>query len=239
MGCLHASCNSRESSKSQNSPHTKDMKRILQTISLGAFLIIAGCNGAQDTGTDGFGLDGDTLATDDRATTQQLAVAELEPTQGNEVRGTVTFTQEGNNVRVVAAVTGLQPDASHGFHVHEVGDCSAPDASSAGDHYNPHGSPHGGPDDSVDERHIGDMGNLEADDNGTAEYDRTIDGLTLSGSDSIVGKSVLVHAQEDDLESQPTGDAGARLACGVIQMEGAGTGMGTTTPQQTAPTPQP
>src|SRR5690625_3412820 len=83
------------------------------------------------------------------------------------------------------------------------------------------------------------MGNLEADDNGTAEYDRTIDGLTLSGADSIVGKSVLVHSQEDDLESQPTGDAGARLACGVIQMEGAGTGMGTTPPQQTAPTPQP
>ena len=209
------------------------MKRFLLTMSLGAFLVIAGCNGAQDTGTDGFGMNGDTLATDTPGTTtQQLAVAELSPTEGNETRGTVTFTQEGNSVRVVAAVTGLQPNESHGFHVHEVGDCSAPDATSAGDHFNPHGSPHGGPDDSVENRHIGDLGNLEADDNGSAEYDRTVDGLTLSGADSIVGKSVLVHAQEDDLESQPTGDAGARLACGVVQLEGAGTGMGTQGPAE-------
>lgn len=144
------------------------------------------------------------------------AVAELKPTEGSAVVGTVTFTSEDGGVRVVAVIEGLVPGL-HGFHVHEVGDCSAPDASSAGGHFNPHGAPHGGPEVPPGERHAGDLGNLQADASGTAQYERLDQLLSLSGPDSIVGKAVIVHAKADDLTTQPAGDAGSRLACGVIQ----------------------
>lgn len=144
------------------------------------------------------------------------ASAELKPTEGSAVVGTITFTSEDGGVRVVAVVEGLVPGL-HGFHVHEVGDCSAPDASSAGGHFNPHGAPHGGPEVPPGERHVGDLGNLEADANGVAKYERLDQLLALTGPDSIVGKAVIVHAKADDLGTQPAGDAGPRLACGVIQ----------------------
>lgn len=144
------------------------------------------------------------------------AAAELKPTEGSTAVGTVTFTAENGGVRVVAVVEGLTTGL-HGFHVHEVGDCSAPDASSAGGHFNPHGTPHGGPDAPPGERHAGDLGNLEADANGTARYERLAPLLSLAGADSILGKAVIVHAKADDLSTQPTGDSGPRLACGVIQ----------------------
>jgi superoxide dismutase, Cu-Zn family len=145
------------------------------------------------------------------------AVAQLAPTEGNEVRGTVSFTQEPGGIRVIADVSGLTPSAKHGFHIHEHGDCSAPDATSAGGHFNPKGKPHGGPDD--EERHVGDLGNLEADENGVARLEFVDRHLSFSGDASIIRRSVIVHAKEDDLKSQPTGDAGPRIACGVIQAE--------------------
>ena len=144
------------------------------------------------------------------------AVVELKPTEGSSVVGTVTFTAENDGLRVVAVIEGLTPGL-HGFHVHEHGDCSAPDASSAGGHFNPHGTPHGGPEAAPGERHAGDLGNLEADANGTARYERLAPLLSLAGADSILGKAVIVHAKADDLSTQPTGDSGPRLACGVIQ----------------------
>jgi len=144
----------------------------------------------------------------------KIATAMLHPTEGNNVQGTVTFTKAPNGVRIVAVVRNLEP-GKHGFHIHEHGDCSAHDASSAGGHFNPTGKKHGGPDNP--ERHVGDMGNLEADENGIAHYDRIDELMTLTGKDSIIGRSVVVHAGEDDLHTQPTGNSGARIACGVIQ----------------------
>jgi superoxide dismutase, Cu-Zn family len=143
------------------------------------------------------------------------AVAVLGPTAGNQARGVVTFTEDGDRVKVVADVEGLTPGADHGFHIHELGDCSAPDAASAGGHFNPTGHPHAGPMAMV--RHGGDLGNLKADAAGKAHLELTIDGVTVhDGPTCILGRGLIVHLREDDLKTQPTGNAGPRIACGVI-----------------------
>jgi Cu-Zn family superoxide dismutase len=147
--------------------------------------------------------------------TADRAVARLKPTEGNEVSGTVHFEQTGDGVRVSAVVTGLDPNSVHGFHIHEKGDCSAPDASSAGGHYSPKQHAHGLP--TAETRHAGDMGNLVVDGDGNVAFDRTFDTFSVQGAEApIVGRAVIVHAQQDD-GSQPTGNAGPRLACGVIE----------------------
>ncbi len=147
----------------------------------------------------------------------RMAVAELQPTEGHEARGTVTFTQVEEGIRVVVAMEGLgNGPQKRGFHIHEHGDCSAPDATSAGGHFNPGGMPHGAPDNT--ERHAGDFGNLTVDANGVSRSEFIDTHISFSGPNSIIGRAVIVHAQEDDLATQPTGDAGARVACGVIQM---------------------
>jgi Cu-Zn family superoxide dismutase len=138
---------------------------------------------------------------------------ELQPTQGSSVSGWISFEPMADHVHVKASVKGLSP-GKHGFHVHEKGDCSSGDGKSAGGHFNPANAPHAGPD--AERRHAGDLGNLEADQSGVASYDRMDLVLQLSGEDSILGRAVIVHAGEDDLTTQPTGAAGARLACGVI-----------------------
>ena len=142
------------------------------------------------------------------------AVATLEPTQGSQVRGTITFTTVSGGVRVVADITGLTP-GEHGFHVHDKGDCSAPDATSAGGHFNPAGTPHGAPD--AEKHHAGDLGNITAGSDGKAHLDQVFPFLSLSGPDSILGRGFIVHAGKDDMTTQPTGNAGARAACGVIK----------------------
>jgi superoxide dismutase, Cu-Zn family len=151
------------------------------------------------------------------ATAQALNVleAKIEPTQGNNVRGTVRFTaQADGSVQVVADLTGLTPNAQHAIHVHETGDCSAPDAMSAGGHYNPEAKPHGLP--PAEERHAGDLGNLTADAAGNAHYVITVNNISVSnGKNPVLGKAVIVHAKVDD-GGQPTGNAGARVGCGVI-----------------------
>jgi len=144
------------------------------------------------------------------------AVAELSPATNSGVKGTVTFTQQGNTTRVTATVTGLTP-GRHGFHIHEKGDCSAPDASSAGGHFNPHSMNHGGPEAAI--RHVGDFGNIEADDSGKASYSKSFSNLTFDGPASIIGRAVIIHANPDDLTTQPTGNAGGRVACGVINLK--------------------
>lgn len=141
------------------------------------------------------------------------AVAELGPASGSDVSGTVHFEKVADGVRVTADITGLTP-GKHGFHIHEKGDCSAPDATSAGGHFNPTGAKHGGPNDA--ERHVGDLGNVEADSTGVGHYDRVDHVIKLNGEYSVVGLAVIVHSGEDDLVSQPTGDAGSRVACGKI-----------------------
>jgi len=141
-------------------------------------------------------------------------VSVIHPTEGSDVNGVVRFIPYPDGVRVIAEVHGLDPNSAHGFHIHEFGDCTAPDATSAGGHFNPHDEPHAGPTD--DERHAGDMGNIITDENGSGDVDYVDTVISLTGSDSILGRGVVVHAGEDDLESQPVGDAGARLGCGVI-----------------------
>ena len=141
------------------------------------------------------------------------AVAILTPTQGNNVEGTVTFTQMSSGIKVEADIKGLS-QGKHGFHIHTFGDCSALDGKSAGGHYNPTGQPHAGPD--QNKRHIGDLGNIEADSSGKAQYERVDSHLTLNGPNTIIGRGVIVHDGADDLKSQPSGAAGPRIACGVI-----------------------
>ena len=131
----------------------------------------------------------------------------------NKVDGKVTFTQVDGGVEIAAELTGLKP-GKHGFHIHEFGDCSKMDGTCAGGHFNPDGKPHGGPDSA--ERHVGDFGNIEAGADGKATYKRVDKLITLSGAHSIIGRAIIVHEKEDDLKTQPSGDAGARIGCGVI-----------------------
>jgi Cu-Zn family superoxide dismutase len=141
------------------------------------------------------------------------AVAVLHATKGNNVTGTVYFSRTPKGIEIKADVMGLNP-GKHGFHIHEFGDCTAPDGTSAGGHFNPENQPHAGPDQA--KRHVGDLGNIEADNSGNAHYDRTDTQLMFDGRDSIIGRGVIVHAGVDDLVSQPSGNAGPRIACGVI-----------------------
>lgn len=144
------------------------------------------------------------------------ATAGLQPTKGSKVIGEVTFEQTGaGKVRVVANVARLAPNAEFGFHVHEAGDCSSDDGMSAKGHFNPTGKPHGHP--MSTERHAGDLPSLKADKSGRARLDVEVDVITVShGPTSVIGRGLIVHAQPDDYTTQPTGNAGARLACAVI-----------------------
>ena len=142
------------------------------------------------------------------------AVAVLHPTEGSKVTGFVSFEKVRGGIRVTATVEGLSPGL-HGFHVHEFGDCTSPDGNSAGGHFNPMGAQHGGP--TADGRHVGDLGNIDAGKgDGPVKYETVDKMLALEGPNSIIGRSVVVHAKADDLKTQPTGNSGARLACGVI-----------------------
>jgi Cu-Zn family superoxide dismutase len=140
------------------------------------------------------------------------AVAVLHPINGSEVSGTVYFTKEGNGVRVQAEISGLT-GGKHGFHIHQYGDCTAEDGTSAGGHFNPREKEHSGPD--AMNRHMGDMGNITAND-GAASLDYLDETIVL---EEIIGRGVIVHAGEDDLESQPSGAAGPRVSCGVIGIQ--------------------
>jgi Cu-Zn family superoxide dismutase len=142
------------------------------------------------------------------------ATAKLEPTKGNAAAGTVDFVQKGDKVAVTAKVTGLTP-GDHGFHIHEKGDCSSGDGMSAGGHFNPATKPHSRPTDA--NRHAGDMPMLKADASGAATLSVDLDIITIgSGAADVVGKAVIVHKDPDDYTTQPTGNSGARVACGVI-----------------------
>ena len=143
------------------------------------------------------------------------ATARLEPTRGNSTQGTVRFVQNGAAVRVSGEISGLKPGSEHGFHIHEKGDCSSGDGNSAGGHFNPTGTPHGrhgqGP------HHTGDLPSLRADGNGVATFNFESRSIAIgAGPTNIVGRGLIVHANPDDFVTQPTGNAGGRLACAVI-----------------------
>ena len=155
----------------------------------------------------------------DMATTPAAAAAAaavLTATEGSAVTGELRFEAVDGGVAITGQVNGLPPGGEHGFHVHETGDCSAPDATSAGGHFNPAGAAHGRV--GSDEHHVGDTDNIVADDTGVAAVDTRLEGATLGdGAPSdVLGRGVIVHADADDYATQPTGNAGARLACGVI-----------------------
>ena len=144
-----------------------------------------------------------------------VAVAKLEATKGNTTSGTITFTQAGDKVRVDANVSGLKPNAEHGFHVHEKGDCSSGDGMSTGGHFNPLGKGHGAHGDT--EHHAGDLPSLKSDAAGNAKFSVLVDDITVSPSaTSVVGRGMIVHRDPDDFKTQPTGNAGPRIACAVI-----------------------
>jgi len=144
------------------------------------------------------------------------ATAQLQPTKGNKTFGEATFEQVGNKVRVAVFVQGLKPGQEHGLHIHEAGDCSSGDGLSAKGHFNPFGKPHGHP--GGMERHAGDLPALKANKEGRANVQADLDIITVApGPASIIGRGLIVHADSDDYKTQPTGTAGARIACGVIQ----------------------
>lgn len=145
------------------------------------------------------------------------AVAVLEPTQGNSVSGTIKFAQEGNDVHITGDIKGLSPNSTHAFHIHEFGDETGTDGTAAGGHYNPEGYPHGSPMGEENMHHAGDLGNITADASGTAHVDETVNFISVAGmKNPIIGRSVVVHAGADDMKTQPTGAAGARIAVGTI-----------------------
>lgn len=149
--------------------------------------------------------------------TEATASATLEPRSGSKVRGVITFTQVGPDiVRVSGEVSG-HSKGPKGFHIHEKGDCSDPKGMSTGGHFNPGGHKHGGP--YEPERHAGDLGNINFNDQGVAKISFVVGGISVSSTqkDGIIGRSVIVHADRDDLKTDPTGNAGGRVACGVIR----------------------
>lgn len=145
------------------------------------------------------------------------ATAGLQPTKGSKAFGEATFEQVGDKVRVIVFVQGLKPDQEHGFHIHEAGDCSSGDGMSTKGHFNPHGKPHAHP--TAGERHAGDLPALKAGKDGRAKLDVMMDIITVGpGPASVVGRGLIIHADPDDYKTQPTGNSGARIACGVIKL---------------------
>lgn len=157
-------------------------------------------------------------AGDAAASTAQEAVANLASASGSRVSGRLSLMPMGGGVHLRGEVGGLSPGSSHGFHIHEKGDCSAADAGSAGGHFNPSAARHGRAGRGA--HHAGDADNLVADARGVAKVDVHIVGLTLGGgaATDIAGRAVVVHAMADDYTSQPAGNAGARVACGVVRI---------------------
>ena len=144
------------------------------------------------------------------------ATADLQPTKGSTVRGSVSFVQVGDKVRVSARVTGLRPNGEFGFHIHEAGDCSSGDGMSTKGHFNPYNKAHAHA--GTSERHAGDLPSLRSDASGNASVSADLDVITVTpGPASVVGRGLIVHVQPDDFKTQPTGNAGARSACAVIQ----------------------
>jgi len=143
------------------------------------------------------------------------ASAKLVPTKGNNTSGSVSFTQSGNKVLVIAEVYGLKPNAEHGFHIHDKGDCSSGDGMSAGGHFNPTAQAHGAH--HSEAHHAGDLPSLKADANGRAKLVFESTSITVgAGASNIIGRGLIVHRDPDDYTTQPTGNAGPRLACAVI-----------------------
>lgn len=176
----------------------------------------------QPTSAEVTGMEDPGPVTGARTAATSMARADLETASESGAGGTLAFAQSDGYLLITGDIIGLTPGV-HGLHVHEIGDCSAPDASSAGDHYAPRSSQHGAPTQTEDMHHAGDLGNIVADADGKAAVDAIDDSLTLSGPETIIGRAIVVHADPDDLVSQPAGNSGDRVACGVIEGGAAAT----------------
>ena len=192
-------------------------------------LLLAACSGGQPpASTDqppamaqtpaGPAAEHDTDEGHEHTGEEQVAIARLQPTAGNQVSGELMIRRLGDRLQVTGNVSGLKAGAEHGFHIHEKGDCSAPDGSSAGGHFNPGSSEHGSI--STAMHHGGDMPNITANAEGVATIDAPVSSNVNIGKGDgfdIIGRGLIVHADADDYKTQPTGNAGARLACAVIK----------------------
>lgn len=178
----------------------------------GVFLLLGACSSG-NTSNEAATTHNEMTNNDEPTTKISKAVCVMTPTEGNNVSGIVTFTQTDEGILIEADIEGLT-EGKHGFHVHELGDISKSDGTSTGGHFNPDGVDHARHDDAV--RHAGDFGNIIADENGKAHYEKIDTLISFSGENNIIGRGIIIHADEDDLVSQPTGNAGARVAHGVI-----------------------
>lgn len=182
------------------------MKRVLFGLAMGAAAaVVAGCGN----------MGASTPTSSAASVSATKATAALVAKSGTNTGGRVNFDQQTGGTMVTVQVTGLAPGSIHGFHVHEKGDCSAPDAMSAGGHFNPSGKQHGQM--SMGEHHAGDMNNLTADASGNVRVQFLMPDVTVAtGPNSVVGRAVVVHKDPDDYRTQPTGNSGGRIACGVV-----------------------
>jgi Cu/Zn superoxide dismutase len=188
------------------------------SLAIGMTVILAACSREQPAGAP---RQPDTAAPTmaEKATPAESAaeaVAQIAPTQGNTVTGALALAQSPEGVHITGSIQGLKPDAEFGFHVHEKGDCTAPDGSSAGGHFNPTQAQHGNPTGAT--HHAGDMLNIKSNGEGVAQVDVTAAGTSLHGDPGtdVMGKAIVVHESPDDYTTQPSGNSGKRVACGVI-----------------------
>ena len=186
--------------------------------------VVAGCSPKESTPAAQVQDDPSTTASTQPATTAPPSDptsakhrADLMPGQGGDVAGALDLVVNEGVVLMTGQVSGLKPESMHGFHIHEKGDCSSPDFKSAGEHFNPTSQAHGDP--VMPPHHLGDIPNLVADEMGKAPVNARIEGVTLGdhGANDLVGRAVVVHAMPDDYKTQPSGNSGDRIACGVIQ----------------------
>jgi Cu-Zn family superoxide dismutase len=195
------------------------MKATTLGLAIAATVLLAACSKEQPAGAPRE-PEPTTAAPAEKATPAEPAAegaAQIAPTQGNTVTGSVALSTSSDGVHITGTIQGLKPNAEFGFHVHEKGDCSAPDGSSAGGHFNPTSAEHGNPT-SGTHHHAGDMLNIKSNGEGVAQVDATAAGTTLHGNPptDIMGKALVVHEGPDDYTTQPSGNSGKRVACGVI-----------------------
>lgn len=197
------------------------MQRFILVLVAGTALTISACGREADSEPPVPGLPpappASSLPAGNGNATAPGATVALMPTEGHRAVGRLVLVAEETGTRVRGEITGLTPHGEHGFHVHETGDCTAADAASAGEHLNPAHQPHGNP--ATGPHHAGDMLNLRADGAGTAAVDVVLARLTVGGGPdtNVIGKAVIVHADADDYSTQPAGNSGARIACGVVE----------------------
>jgi Cu-Zn family superoxide dismutase len=189
------------------------------SVAIGLAVILAACSREQPEGVPR-APDDTTAAPPEKsaepAAAAAQAVAQIAPTQGNTANGALALAPSPQGVRITGSIQGLKPDAEFGFHVHEKGDCTAPDGSSAGAHFNPTQAEHGNP--TGPAHHAGDLPNIKSNAEGVAQVDTTAAGMSLQGDPGtdLMGKAIVVHESPDDYTTQPSGNSGKRIACGVI-----------------------